>query len=404
MTADPVSTPRITDEAVDRLRSRIGITSKWRERPRNTVASEDSIGQFAIGYGDDNPLFTEPSYAARTRWGALLAPPLYCMSAGISQPVEWTDEQAAAMSGGDPLRGIGQYLSSESWLLVRPVTPGVRLERRRFLHDVDVRESAYGGGRAVILTQRIVYTDGAGGLSAVNDRTYHHTERDKSGQAGKYRDVQIEPYSEEELDRISAAYENETRRGSSPLRLDDVQTGDTLDPIVKGPLTFTDVICYHVGIGWGTTAGPLRLANQSYKRIPGFFTRNALNVPDVAQRCHWENEFAQQLGHPAAYDYGAMRTNWMMQLVTNWMGDDAWISRLSARARRFNYMGDTQWITGRVDRVVGGLQPRVEVTCTGENQRGEVTCTAQATVLLAQPNGAPPVLPDVGLADVPSTL
>jgi acyl dehydratase len=399
------TTPRITDEAVDRLRARIGIPAKWRERPRNTVASDDSIRQFAVGYGDDNPLFTDASYAARTRWGSMLAPPLYYMSSGVSVPVEWTDAQAAVMSGGDPLRGIGQYLSSEAWMFVRPVVPGVALRRYRFLHDVELRESTFGGGRAVVLTQRMVYTDQVGRLHAVNDRTYHHAERDTSGQTGKYRDVAIEPYSDDELDRIFEAYEREVRRGATPLTIADVQPHDQLPGIVKGPLTVTDVICYHVGLGWGSTAGPLRLAYQSSRKIPGFFTRNSLNVPDVAQRCHWEHEFAQQLGHPAAYDYGAMRTNWMAHLVTNWMGDDAWIARLSARARRFNYIGDTQWLGGRIERVDPDTDPpSVDVAVWGENQRGETTCTATATVFVADRSGAPPELPELDLDDVPATI
>ena len=49
-----------------------------------------------------------------------------------------------------------------------------------------------------------------------------------------------------------------------------------------------------------------------------------------AQRCHWDDEWAQRMGHPAAYDYGVMRTNWMAHLVTDWMGDDAWIWKVSA--------------------------------------------------------------------------
>lgn len=400
MSAD---TPRITDEAVARLHQRIGIPAKWHERPRNTVASEDSIRHFAVGYGDDNPLFTDPAYAEGTRWQTVVAPPLYSMSSGVSRPVRWTDEQASAMSGGDPLRGVGQYLSSEAWWFARPITPGVRLRRERFLHDVEVRDSDFGGGQAVVLTQRTVYTDDQA-LYAVNDRTYHHAERDRSGEQGKYRGVEIQPYSDEQLEEIFAVYEQERRRGGEALTADDLRMGDELPQIVKGPLTVTDIICYHVGIGWASTAGPLRLANQSFRKIPGFFTRNSLNAPDVAQRCHWEDEFAQQLGHPAAYDYGAMRTNWMVHLVTNWMGDDAWISRLSARARRFNYIGDTHWISGRVERVdTDAVPPRIDVSMCGVNQRGEMTCTGEATVLLPS-IGAPSTLGSLELRDVPQRL
>ena len=68
--------------------------------------------------------------------------------------------------------------------------------------------------------------------------------------------------------------------------------------------------------------------------------KNDLGFWDSAQRCHWDDEWAQRMGHPGAYDYGVMRTNWMVHLVTNWMGDDAWIWKISASVRKFNYLGD----------------------------------------------------------------
>ncbi len=129
---------------------------------------------------------------------------------------------------------------------------------------------------------------------------------------------------------------------------------------------------------------PSSSPHRSRKRIPAFYTRNSLNVFDVAQRCHWENESAQELGHPAAYDYGAMRTNWMVHLlISNWMGDDAWISRLSARARRFNYVGDTQWMRGRVESGSQRMPPSVDLMVEGVNQRGETTCTSPPLYLVS---------------------
>lgn len=397
---------RISDKAIERLRSRIGIPVKWGGRPRNSVSSVDSIRQFATGYGDDNPLFNDEQYAEKTRWGALLAPPMYFMSCGNRAPVEWTEQQAQAMGGGDPLRGIGQYLSSERWAFARPVTPGLRLLQKRYLHGVDVRDSTFGGGRVVVLTQRVEYSDCDGVLYALNERSYHHADRKASGESGKYRDLKIEPYSDEQMEEIGRAYDAEWRRGEDKLRITDVSVGDKIPQIVKGPLTVTDVICYHIGLGWGgMSAGPLKLAHKNRKRIPGFYTRNSVNGYDVAQRCHWENEFAQELGHPAAYDYGAMRTNWIIHLLTNWMGDDCWISRLSARARRFNYMGDTQWLRGRVERVnAEGTVPSVDVVVEGVNQRGETTTTGAATILLCAPDGTAPALAKLAVAELPERL
>ena len=40
----------------------------------------------------------------------------------------------------------------------------------------------------------------------------------------------------------------------------------------------------------------------------------------------------------------------MIHLCTDWMGDDAWLWQLEVEFRKFNYVGDTQWVSGRIAR------------------------------------------------------
>jgi hypothetical protein len=68
------------------------------------------------------------------------------------------------------------------------------------------------------------------------------------------------------------------------------------------------------------------------------------------QRVHWDPEFARRSGNPTTFDYGRMRETWLIHLCTDWTGDDAWLWRLDCRFRRFNYVGDTQWLRGTVTR------------------------------------------------------
>ena len=53
---------------------------------------------------------------------------------------------------------------------------------------------------------------------------------------------------------IDAAYDAEVRRGAQPRYFEDVTIGDELQPRVKGPLTTTDVVVWHVG--WGMQLTP----------------------------------------------------------------------------------------------------------------------------------------------------
>src|SRR6185369_12385622 len=121
-------------------------------------------------------------------------------------------------------------------------------------------------------------------------------------------------------------------------------------PVVKGPLTMVDIIGNHVatGIALMFHHGPLRYAHKTRRKMPAYYTTDEYGIPQVQQRVHWDSERAKDLGLPGSYDYGAMRTAWLAHLVTNWMGDDAWLWKLDTQVRRFNFMNDTHLCTGEV--------------------------------------------------------
>jgi len=152
----------------------------------------------------------------------------------------------------------------------------------------------------------------------------------------------------------------------------------------------------------------LRLGYQNRTRIPRFFHRDDLNVPDVMQRVHWDVEFAKRSGNPTTFDYGRMRETWLIHLCTAWMGDDAWLWKLDCEFRKFNYVGDTQWLRGRVVRkyLATGDRPAVELELEAVNQRGELTTPGHATILLPSREHGAVRLPDPpgGARDLQSAL
>lgn len=392
----------INDETMAAVRRRIGIPTRHGQRSHNEVCSSDSFRHFAFGYGDDNPLYADPDYAAASTWEGPIAPPMYPISAGKLRKVSWSEEQAEAMNGGDPLAGIGQYMCGERWLFLRPVRPGTELRREQSLHAAELKTSSFGGGTGALLSHRVSWEGADGSPYAFRFLDFWHADRDKSASAGKYRDVERPHYTEEDLARIDACYEAETVRGSEPRLIAAVQVGDEIGTIAKGPLSVTDIICYHVAIGFGGYGGGSgKHAYKARRRMPKFYQRNELGFWDTAQRCHWEDAWAQRMGQPAAYDYGAMRTNWMVHLVTNWMGDNAWLWTLQASVRKFNYMGDTHFMSGQVtgvDEEAG----TAELALRGVNQRDQLTCEGRATVILPRRPGERVELPDYDPSDVPT--
>jgi hypothetical protein len=75
------------------------------------------------------------------------------------------------------------------------------------------------------------------------------TERDTARPRGKYEGIRPHQYTPEALERIAADYEREEIRGAVPRCWEDVSIGEELRPIVKGPLTITDIIAWLRG--WG---------------------------------------------------------------------------------------------------------------------------------------------------------
>ena len=73
---------RLTEEAIELMRSRVGIPQHSSRRPHNEWVTYDGIRHFAVGNGDTNPLWSDRNYASGTPWGDVIAPPLFAMACG----------------------------------------------------------------------------------------------------------------------------------------------------------------------------------------------------------------------------------------------------------------------------------------------------------------------------------
>ena len=384
---------RITDAGLDRLRARIGV-----EVPKdsllhtfNEYATVDTIRHFANAYGDDNPLYTDPAHGATTRWGTMLAPPTFLTTTGVSAAREIPADQLDKGKGA--LAGVHAFWSGNSIAWYRPVSPGDRLVERRFLHSFEVKTSSFTGSRSVVERHRSRFLDPEEQVVADWDRIMVRAEREKARATGKYSDITRPRWSAEEIERIETALDAETVRGPQPRFAEDVRVGDQLGPYLRGPLTFSDVIGWYQGSGrW--ELHPYRLARRNRRRHPRFYTANGFGALEPIMRCHWDDAYAQETGNPYAYDFGQLRTAWCVHLVTDWMGDDAWLWGLENRLRRFNYVGDLTEVRGRVtrvDSVEGRHLAEIEISCV--NQRGDDTAPGRMLVLLPSRSGGPVRLP-----------
>jgi acyl dehydratase len=389
----------LTDEGIERLRQRIGIQVGKPTPPHCFEVTFDNTRRFANGYGDNNPLWCDPDYGKTTRWGGLIGPPnfLYCM--GEQDAPELTPAQKAVMKG-DPLVGLGSYQAEMSFEWWRPLRRNDRLWQRSALVGVTVNDHSSFGGRTVTETKGFIYRNQDDELTAIQRGSWIRAERHASKERKKAYDLP-KPYGDEELARIDAAYAAETLRGAETLYFEDVKVGEDIPTIVRGPLRTSDIIVWHVGVGMGITPpGNFRESWKIRHKVPGMFTPNALGIPDTVQRLHWEAAWANELGIPIPYDYGAMRETFLTNIVTNWMGDEGWLWKLSCQHRKFVYTGDTYWIKGRVaSKTKEAGRNEVHLDVWVENQWGAIVTPGSAVVLLPT-RDAPVELPKPADEDI----
>jgi acyl dehydratase len=389
--SDRIERGRITDESIELMRRRIGWSNPTIRTgvdlgPWWTEASFDAIRHWVNGYGDDNPLYCDEQYGERTRWKGLIAPPGFevTMSRDVTpKPPEDFDRETRKA-----LRGVQLYNSGHEGTWYRPIRRGDRLTHTLVVDAVEEKRSEF-AGRSAIVTNRGTYRNTAGEIVAVRRPWYIHAERRRvEGNAGGGRTAKDTPasYSDEDLAKIDAAYEAEFRRGAQTLYFEDIEAGAALPAMVKGPASITDMINLHMGGGWFGYGNPaLRLAYENRKRMRGFYTKNRFNAWDTIQRVHWDTELAREVGLPMMYDIGPMRWTWLLHYCTNFAGDDGWVYHVRGEFRRFNYWGDTTWITGTVVRKHASeeLGPAIDIAVSGRNQRGDENLSGVATILLA---------------------
>ncbi|MGZ5379598.1 MAG: FAS1-like dehydratase domain-containing protein [Mycobacterium sp.] len=381
------------DEAdVEKDRAALGVWAASRSEELLATATPEAIRNFARSYGDDNPLYTDPAHGPSTRWGGQIAPQI--MAAVLNAPMRG-DKLPKELRGGS-YRGIHAFVSGGTWEWYRPIYPADTLYSFSGLESVDEKQSEF-AGRSIIRILRDVKINQHAEVVGVYRTLVIYTERKKARDKGKYSSIEEPSYTKQDIEELDNIYAAETVRGSQPRFWEDVVVGDDMGTMAKGPLTTTDMIVFHSGgygfVPYGLKTG--RLAYQNRKRIAPFYIDNEYGVPDVAQRVHWDSDWAKAIGNPRAYDYGVLRECWIHHFLTDWMGDAAIVVRQHDEIRKFNYHGDIQYLTGRVDgkRVEDGMT-LADVSVEVRNQRGDTTAQADATISLPSREHGAALLPE----------
>jgi len=189
------------------------------------------------------------------------------------------------------------------------------------------------------------------------------------------------------LQAVYDNYEHEFRRGRDVLFWEDVQEGEELPMLAKGPITVEDALAFFAGVGYCSAfkVKDMFLKAHSHLNIPD---------PDTGASCppsliHISDRHAQQQGMPFAIDFGAQTEGNICHMICNWMGDDGFLKYLYCQARRINIIGDLNWIKGKVDKkyIDEDGDHVVALKVWAENQDGIVFMPGDAIVKLVSKEG-----------------
>jgi acyl dehydratase len=365
--------PKITEQGLDDLRSRIGVKIENTIEPWNYEASRDAIRHYAHGIGDDNPLWCDPEYAAQSKYGTIVALPSFLFT---------TSRIISGYCGG--LSGVHAMWAGADWTWHKPVLRNDAIRTEAYLKDLVEHQTRF-AGRSFQQVYHVDFFNQHGDRVAEADSWVFRTDRDEARERGtKYTEARgrVESFSDEQLAEWGQLYADEEVRGALPRYWEDVGVGDKLPRMMKGPMTVTGFICYAQGWG-GLYIRANKLAWAMQQAHPGLAIKNRFNVPDCPERVHWDEAFALEVGAPGAYDYGPERCSWLTHHVTNWMGDDAFLRRATCQIRRHNPDGDVIFIDGEVVRKFAeDGRKLVEIAQKAETHRGETSAFGTAIVEL----------------------
>ena len=326
------------------------------------------------GIGDTNSLWVDPERAESSGYGAPVAPP------------SWVICCFAGLQFGWP--GLGSFHSSSDLTFHRPVYVGDVIRATCTYQGFDGPRPSTFARQAVVDHFLNEYWNQNDELVVEIQWSVMNYERHTAkGKVGGGPSITLpHPWTADELEAIEEEVLAEEPRGAVPRLWDDVQVGDPLSEIIKGPIGTTDEVAF---VACGGAPIPRlsahRAALREYRRHPAWAFRDpTTSALEPIYSVHYNKHAARAMGVEMEYDVGFQRQCWHIHLLTDWMGDDGWVKSASAQYRSFVYLSDVVRLGGEVvaKHVDADGEHVVEVRTWARNQRDVDVMPGRAVIAL----------------------
>ena len=372
-----LDTAAITPEMIDEMRTKLGTKLRIDDSVHNEYATRMAILKFAHGIGDKNPLWTDEIYAGKSPYRGIVAPPSFIWACFAQVQFGW--------------RGLGGFHAGCDVEFSKPIYLGDKITAECVYTGFEGPKKSSFAKETVIDHFHNQYWNQRRELVAKYHWWVVRYSRAKTQPKAKRNKIELPyPWTGEQLAKIEEEVGSEIIRGNVKRYWEDTKIGEELSPVTKGPLGITDEIAYIIGGGVPIpriTAHGVALDN--YRKHPAWAFRDPnTHALEPIFAVHYNKQAANAMGLPQAYDVGLQRHCWGIHLITNWMGDNAWLKRIFTEYRKFVFLSDVVRLKGKVTKKYIDSEGDycIEIERHAINQRGEDVMPGYAIVALPSKN------------------
>ena len=350
------------------------------------------IRRWVQGMQYPNPRYFDEEYAARSRFGQIVAPQSFAVctddSHGAAPAIQGTIPGTHMLFGGD-----------EWWFFGPRIVPGDLIRRDRMLFDYKVTETKF-AGPTMFSRGDTTYVNQRGEILCKQRSTsirYLAEEAVKRAQFDEQQDPEWSEQQLEDLEKQKFEYYRSLLDLSHDRRL-FVKVGDELPTRPIGPhtlMSFTSEWRAYLMNVWGAfraDGGPSSLLEAGWLPQMSRDVEGAKIDPTLGDglyhgpsRGHVQQQYAQLIGMPRGYGYGASMGAWILDYLSGWVGEWGEVVHSKMQYRSPALTGDATFLDAEVvelnhDDASGQPIASIEVSMT--NQRKEVMAGGRAEVRL----------------------
>ena len=392
-----MSEPRVREDGMIELDTR--DVDRWIGKPLGGAQLKEEVHvndlrRWAQGMQNPNPLHFDEEYAAGSRFERIVAPQSFAVCTDTSHGA------GPAIQGEIP----GQHMifgGDEWWFFGPRIEPGDRISHDRMLFDYKVAETKF-AGPTMFSRGDTTYINQRGELICKQRSTSVRYLAENARKLDMFGDNVERTWEDQELEDLEKQkmdyYQSFLDLGHEKRLF--VKVGDELPTRPIGPhtlMSFTTEWRSYLMTVWGASrehgesstmrAGwlPEMSRDEEGARID---PSNADGLYKGPSRGHVQPRYAQLIGMPRGYGYGASMGAWVLDYLANWGGEWSQIVHSNMQYRAPALTGDATFLNGEVvaiDHSDPSGQPIASVKVVMTNQDEAVMAQGTAEIALPTP-------------------